>query len=84
MPVRHNQNSVLVAKNLKFTVFMLKMMEHCFKAYNIGCDNNTSVLQYQHQWELEQKKADDTEAPKVDKNNRAKTMENIVLHLRLV
>ena len=63
---------------------MLKMMERCFKAYNIGCDNNTSVLQYQHQWELEQKKADDTEALKVDKNNWAKTLENILLHLGLV
>ena len=39
---------------------------------------------YQHQWEWEQTKTDDTKAPKIDKNNGAKTMENIVLHVKLV
>ena len=41
-------------------------------------------MQYQHQWELEQKKTDEAEAPKVDNSNWVKTMENIVLHLKLV
>ena len=48
---------------------MFKFMEHCSKAYDIRHVNNITVLQYQHQWELEQKKSDDTKAPKVDKNN---------------
>ena len=34
--------------------------------------------------ELEWKKTDDTKVIKVDKNNGAKTKENIVLHLKLV
>ena len=70
-------------KNLKLAAFMLKMMECCSKAYDIGHVNSTSVLQYQHQSELEQKKVDNTKALKVDKNNGAKTMENTVLHLKL-
>ena len=37
-----------------------------------------------HQWELEQKKTEDVEGAKVDKNNWAKTMENIVLHFKLI
>ena len=39
---------------------------------------------YQHQWVQKQKKTEDAEAPKNDKNNGAKTLENIVLHLKLV
>ena len=35
-------------------------------------------------WELEQKKIDEAEVPKVDKNNWVKTMENTVLHLKLM
>ena len=54
------------------------------KEYDIGHVNNISMLQYQHQWELEQKKTNNAEAPKVDKNNWAKIMENIVLHLKLI
>ena len=73
-----------MAKNLELTKFMFKSMECCPNAYNIGCVNGTSALQYQHQWELEQKKAEDTEAPKFDKNNWAKTMKSIVLHLKLI
>ena len=42
------------------------------------------VLEYQHQSKLEQKKTDDLEAPNVDKSNWAKTMENIVPHLKLM
>ena len=41
------------------------------------------MLQNQHQWKLEQKRADEIELPKVNKNNLTKTMENIVLHLKL-
>ena len=43
-----------------------------------------TVLHYQHQWELEQKKTEDAEMPKIGKNNWATTMENLVLHLRFV
>ena len=64
--------------------FMFKTMQCCSKAYNIGCVNNTFVLHFQHHWELGQKKTDDTEVPKVDNNNWAKTMDNIVLHLKLI
>ena len=64
--------------------FMFKMMEHYSKAYDIGYVNSASVLHYQHQLKLEWKKTNDSKAPKVDKNNWAKTMENIVLHLKLV
>ena len=59
-------------------------MENCSKDYKVRGVNSTSVLQYQQQWELEQKKTDETKAPKVDKNNWAKTMANIVLHLMLM
>ena len=59
-------------------------MECCSKDYNIGCIDSKFVLHYQHQLELEQKKTDDAEATKVDKNNWAKTIENIVLHLKLM
>ena len=63
---------------------MFKTMEHCSKSYDIGHFNSTSVLHYQHQWELKQKKTNDTEEPKFDKNNWVKTVENIVLHLKLI
>ena len=33
---------------------------------------------------MEQKKTDDLKVPKADKKNWAKTMENIVLHLKFV
>ena len=36
------------------------------------------------QWELENKKSDDLDLLKVDRNYWAKTMEAIVLHLRLI
>ena len=83
MPNRENRISI-PSNNLKLTAFMFKMMKHCSKACDIGCVNNTFVLQHQHQWELEQKKTDNAEAPKVDKSNWAKTMENTVLHLKLI
>ena len=79
-----DQISILVAKNLMLMAFIIKMMERCSKDYDIGCINSTSVLHYQHQGKLEQKKTKDAEAPKVDKNNWAKTMENIVLLLKFV
>ena len=66
-PDRGNQIFVLAKKNLKLAAFMCKTMEHCFKDNEIQHVNSTSVLQYQHQWELEQKKMDKAEAPKVDK-----------------
>ena len=68
-PDRRNQISILSEKNMKLSTFLFKMMKHCSKAYDIQCVNSTSVLQYQHQRELEQKKPDDIKVPKVDKNN---------------
>ena len=65
-------------------MFTFKMIECCSKDYKVRHVNITSVLQSQHQWELEQKKTNDSEAPKVDTNKWAKTMENIVLHLKLM
>ena len=59
-------------------------MEYCLKAYDIRHVNSTSVLQYQHQWDLEQKKTDYLDVLKDDKNNWAKTMENTVLYLKFV
>ena len=78
---RGNQN--LGAKNLKLAAFMSKLIEHCSKSYNIKCVDGTSVLQYQHQLKLEQKK-DDLKMLKIDKNNWGKTVENIMLHLKLM
>ena len=78
-PDRGNQISVLAVNNLKLMAFMFKKMEHCSKNYRIKDINSTFVLHYQHQWELKQKKPDNIEAPKVDKNDWAKTMENIVM-----
>ena len=63
---------------------MFKTMEHCSKDYRIQDFNSTSVLCYQHQWELKQKISDNIKVPKVDKNNLEKTMENIVMYLKLV
>ena len=84
MQDRENQISVLAKMNLKLAAFMFKLIKHCFKDYDIRCVNIKSVLKYKHQWELEQKKTEDLEQPKVDKNNWANTMKNTVLHLRLV
>ena len=64
MPDRGNQISILAMKNLKLAAFMFKSMGHCSKDYNITCVNRTSVLKYQHQWVLEQKKTEDLELPK--------------------
>ena len=64
--------------------FMFKTMKHCSKDYEIRHVNSTSVLQYQHKWELDQKKIDKAEAPRDDKNDWANTMDNIVLHLKLM
>ena len=66
MPYMRNQISFLVAKNLKLAAFMFKLMKLCSKPYNIRCINITSILQYQHQWELEQKKTNVTKVPIVD------------------
>ena len=60
---RGNQISILVVKNLKLAAFMFKTMECYSKAYGIRCVNSTSMLHYQHQQELEQKKTDDAEVP---------------------
>ena len=79
-----NQISLLVAKNLKFVALMFNLMKHCFKPYDIYNIHSRSVLQYQHQWELEQKKTDDLNVPKLDKSNWTKTMKAIVLYLRLL
>ena len=72
------------ANNLKLTAFMLKMLYYCSRSYDMRCVNSTSALKYQHQLELKQKKSDYLKVPKVDKNNWARTMENIVLHLKLI
>ena len=72
-----------VAKNLKLGAFMFKLMEHCSKPYNIKHVNSRAVPEYQYQWKQEQKQTEDLKLHKVDKNNLAKTMKNIVLHLRL-
>ena len=53
-------------------------------AYDTRHVDSICVLQHQHQWELEKKKTVDFKAPKVDKNNWAKNIENIVLHPMLV
>ena len=66
---REKQISFLVAKNLKLAAFMFKMMEHCSWTYNMRLVGSTTVLEYQHQWELEQKKPDNIKAPKVEKNS---------------
>ena len=84
MPDRMDQISILAVKNLKHAAFIFKGMEHFSKPYGIQPINGTSMLKYQHQWELEKEKPDDMEAPKVDKNSWANTMEKIVLHLKLV
>ena len=78
------QISILVAKNLMLSMFMFKMMEYCSKPCNMKHFNSREELVYQHQWKLEQRKTDDLNVPKIDKNNCAKTMENIVLHLKLM
>ena len=83
--VKHQTGGIkLVEKNLKLEAFLLKTLEHCSRAYDIRHVNSTYVLTYQHQWELEQKKSDNLKVPKFDKGDQAKTMEKIVLHLKLV
>ena len=83
-PDRGSQISVLAIKNLKLMAFMFKTIEHCSNDYRIQDINITSVLCYQYQCKLEQKKSDDIEAPKVNKNNWAKNVENIVMYLKLM
>ena len=62
-PDRENQISVPAVKNLKLVAFMFETMENCSKGYRIQYVNSTSVLHYQHQWKLEQKKSDNIELP---------------------
>ena len=62
---------------------MFKTMEHCSKPYDIKHVNSRKLLVYQHQWE-EQKKTDNLDVPKVDKNDWSKTMENVVLYLKIM
>ena len=71
-------------KNLNLAAYMFKIMEHCSRTCNVSNVDSASVLKYQHQWELEQNKLDTTKASKVDKNSWAKSMDNIVLHLKLM
>ena len=77
MPDRGSQISVLVIKNLKLAAFMSKR-------WNFASTTSSALTAHQYQWELEQKKKDDTKVPKVHKDNWAKTIENIVLYLKLV
>ena len=67
-PDRGDQISILVAKNPKLEAFMFMSMDDCSKADDTRPVNSTSMLQYQHQWELEEKKKM-TLGNKVDKNN---------------
>ena len=83
-PDRSNHISVLATKNLKLVAFMFKTMEDCSKDYRIEDINSTSVVHFQHQWELEQKKSDNIKAPKVNKNYWVMTVENIVMYLKLM
>ena len=76
MPAKGSQISILAARSIKFPTFMFKTMEHCF--------NSRAVLEYQHQWDLEQKKTDKPEMLRVDKSNWARTIEAIMLHLKVV
>ena len=59
----------IATKNLNLGAFMLNMLEHWSRTYDMKYFNSTSTLKYQHQWELEQKKQDNIKAYKVDKNN---------------
>ena len=72
MPDMGNQIPILAAKNSKLAAFIFKLMDHCSKTCNISCVGSVTVLQFQHQWEQEQKGPDDTKAPKLDKNNWGK------------
>ena len=63
MPDRGNQSSKLAAINFKLAAFMFKSMEHCSKPYEIRCVGSREVLEYQHQWKLDQKKIDDCKMP---------------------
>ena len=81
---KRNQISLLAATNLKLATFMFKMMEQCSKIYDVNHVKSKKLLEYQNQWEFEQKKKDDLKVPKVGKSNWAKTMEAIVFHFKLV
>ena len=64
MPNRGNQISVQMAKKLKLTALMFKLVRHCFKPYDIKHINSRAELEYQHQWDLEQKKLDNLKVSK--------------------
>ena len=83
-PNRGNQIFILMVKNFKPAVFKFKSVEHYSKTYCIRCVNSRAVLEYQYQWRLGQKKKKDLKVPNVDNNNWAKTMENIILYLKLI
>ena len=82
MPGMEKDVSVMMAKNIKLTAFMFKLMEHCSKAYDIRGVNITSSLEPQQQWNLDQKR-NKTLGCSWLTNNWAKTMENIVSNLKL-
>ena len=60
MPDRGNQISLLVANNLKLAVLIFKTLKFCSMFNHV---NSGRVLDYPHQWELEEKK-DDIKVPK--------------------
>ena len=83
MPDRGNQISLLVVNNLKLAVFMFKMVEHCSRTCNKVCEQHICA-EVPASIQAGAEKSDDIEAPKADKNNWAKAMKNIVLHLKLM
>ena len=60
------------------------MIKWCPKPYDIYYANIIRVLGCQYYWELEQKKRDDLELPRIDKHKWMKTMQVIVPHLKLM
>ena len=69
IPDRRNLISILVAKNLNLASFAFK------KYININCVNKRVVLKLQHQWGLKNKYIEDLSLSKVNRTNRAKTIE---------
>ena len=60
--------TVLLARHLPSEACSIHVQDNLMLLQGLQHVNSTSVLQNQHQWELEQKTTDDTKAPNVDKN----------------
>ena len=79
-PYRGHQISLLVAKNLKLTMLIFKLIKQCSNHHDIYHVNSRRVLEYQDQgsWDRKDKQ------PQSAQEQLGKDHEAIILHLMLI